>query len=1273
MPEYLAPGVYVEETQASNKPIEGVSTSTAGLVGVTERGPVDAPQLVTSYGEYQRLFGGLLPQDEFTDPTGRSHCYLPHSVEGFFLNGGKRAYVTRVLPDEAERSSRDMFYADLANVPAGDTVILRPALQNTGTAVNLPLLYVLDPLNFLVNDWVRIGEGSRADYRQVQSIATTARHTSLIFPLNFSHPAGTATREIAVTPVAALTGFTLRDDAAAGATEIVLHGTAAMVAALLAAMPLPVNHQLLQIAPGASAEYLFATTATSLTATDVRVTLATPLRLAHAANTTTVDGLSVPAAANVNLDVGASAGDLLLFGPNYTTVGNLVVIGVGSAVEEVQGIGQLSRLPLDTPTYSAYPAGTIGEHVALSDDSRTAVDLPTNLVVPLDTVAGMAAGMTFTRAPDSQTVAAVDPALGLVRLAAPLTSLALAAGDAVLVGAVAANVVAYPTARVLPLDSVNGVDVGMTLVHGVDNRIVSSVLADLHAVVLASALPAALAAGTAVTVGGNNFTVESLLRSDVVPLDDVNGLAPGMNITIGGNTRTISAVNTVVGAVTLQTPLPAAPAAGAAATFDIRHTTQAAGPGTTTIALDNRLGLDAGEVLRIGVAPNEEYVTIARVLGERGVSPDAGVVQLMHALRGTYANGTNVVREEVVVDTTRQPAILVLSPASGSEQVLVGDGTGFLVNEFVRFTTPEGGEYIHRLDGASAPANPRALELDDRLSFSHAAGQPVIERNRLFEVQALDAGSWGDRLLIAASDETSGLAPNAAVLAANPPPGPGMFSSLQVATPTGIEPGTILELLEPDGTPVAGAALLKTRAVDRPSRLVLLDPPGLQAVHMNAVNNALLAGLNARVRSREFSLTVYLRQRPEPAVPTRSDNLLDQESFRQLSMDPRHSRYFERVIGVTFTPGVPTDDEGNPLRRWDRRSEGSSSYIRVLDLEPVMANRTAIRLGPEALTDLLPSGLTRAARLPFGGGSDAVTLMGDPMYAGLDNNEPDLRTGLYALKNPQNISLIAIPGQTSVALQQALIDQCELLRYRFAVLDGPPPDNDTLVDVQNLRSQYDSRYAAIYHPWLTIPDPFPPSLATLRQYPIPLSGHVLGVYARVDNDRGVHKAPANEVVRGITGLTRYFSKGEQDILNPYPTNINVVRDFRPNNRGIRIWGARCITSESEFKYVNVRRLLIFLEDSIDRGMQWVVFEPNAEELWGRVRRNITNFLTTVWRNGALEGTTPEQGFFVKCDRTTMTRDDIDNGRLIVVIGVAPVKPAEFVIIRIGLWTADADS
>jgi phage tail sheath protein FI len=159
----------------------------------------------------------------------------------------------------------------------------------------------------------------------------------------------------------------------------------------------------------------------------------------------------------------------------------------------------------------------------------------------------------------------------------------------------------------------------------------------------------------------------------------------------------------------------------------------------------------------------------------------------------------------------------------------------------------------------------------------------------------------------------------------------------------------------------------------------------------------------------------------------------------------------------------------------------------------------------------------------------------------------------------------------------------------------------------------------------------------------------------------------------VESLSRLLNKEEQDILNPSPKNINVIRDFRPQGRGIRIWGARVITSDPDYKYVPVRRLLIFLEHSIDRGLQWVVFEPNAEPLWARVRQSVTSFLNVVWRNGALEGTKAEQAFFVKCDRTTMTQTDIDNGRLICVIGVAPVKPAEFVIIRIGLKTAEAES
>jgi phage tail sheath protein FI len=278
-------------------------------------------------------------------------------------------------------------------------------------------------------------------------------------------------------------------------------------------------------------------------------------------------------------------------------------------------------------------------------------------------------------------------------------------------------------------------------------------------------------------------------------------------------------------------------------------------------------------------------------------------------------------------------------------------------------------------------------------------------------------------------------------------------------------------------------------------------------------------------------------------------------------------------------------------------------------------------------------------------------LIGDPGAA------PGDRKGLQALQDLDEISIIAAPGFSKPDVHAALIEQCERLKYRFAVLEAPR--GTTIPNVEAYRNQFDTRYAAIYYPWLTITDPL-----TGRPRTAPPSGHVVGVYARVDNTRGVHKAPANETISGITGLEYTLTAGEQGVLNE-PRNINVVRDFRQSQRGIRIWGARCVTSDTDWKYVNVRRLFIYLEHSLDKGTQWVVFEPNSEPLWARARQSVSNFLTGVWRDGALQGTKAEQAFFVTCDRTTMTQDDIDNGRLIMVIGVAPVYPAEFVIIRIG--------
>jgi len=274
-----------------------------------------------------------------------------------------------------------------------------------------------------------------------------------------------------------------------------------------------------------------------------------------------------------------------------------------------------------------------------------------------------------------------------------------------------------------------------------------------------------------------------------------------------------------------------------------------------------------------------------------------------------------------------------------------------------------------------------------------------------------------------------------------------------------------------------------------------------------------------------------------------------------------------------------------------------------------------------------------------------------------------IRTGLLGFQEVDEISIVCAPDHHQIAnLTSEIITHCTRMKDRFAILHSNP-STDTLNTVGALRPPQDTRFAAFYFPWIKVFDP-----RTNKDLLVPPSGHTAGIYAQTDIDRGVHKAPANVVMQGVNSLQFNITKGEQDLLNP--RGVNCLRAFP--GRGIRIWGARTCSSNSLWKYINVRRLFLYLEESIEEGTQWVVFEPNDEKLWARVRQTITQFLTRVWRDGALMGTTAEQAFFVKCDRTTMTQDDIDNGRLICVIGVAPVKPAEFVIFRIAQWTGGSE-
>ncbi len=323
---------------------------------------------------------------------------------------------------------------------------------------------------------------------------------------------------------------------------------------------------------------------------------------------------------------------------------------------------------------------------------------------------------------------------------------------------------------------------------------------------------------------------------------------------------------------------------------------------------------------------------------------------------------------------------------------------------------------------------------------------------------------------------------------------------------------------------------------------------------------------------------------------------------------------------------------------------------------------------PEKEEKILPpfeqitgDGSLSVASLSFAGGSNgSVGALSAADFMGEDNGAGK-RTGIQSFMDNDTVSIMAVPGVTDPNVQLSLVSHCELLASRFAVLDIPR-DAKKIDDITAHRELFDSTYGALYHPWLMVFDPL-----DKRNIAIPPSGSVMGIFARSDNERGVHKAPANEVVRNCVGLDCNFNKGEQDILNP--KGVNLIRAFP--GMGIRVWGARTVSSDGSWKYVNVRRLFIFIEESIKANTNWVVFEPNDETLWVRVKRTIEVFLTGLWRNGSLAGTSTDEAFYVNVGRTTMSQDDIDNGRLICVIGVAPVKPAEFVIFRITQKTGEA--
>ncbi len=365
--------------------------------------------------------------------------------------------------------------------------------------------------------------------------------------------------------------------------------------------------------------------------------------------------------------------------------------------------------------------------------------------------------------------------------------------------------------------------------------------------------------------------------------------------------------------------------------------------------------------------------------------------------------------------------------------------------------------------------------------------------------------------------------------------------------------------------------------------------------------------------------------------------------YAELGLDPAHKRYI-----------------GTILARTPATAAAQLSQAFAFD---VASNVTAFQLH----TAFAPDAGSAVKTISLTNGTDALPTAGD------------YNAALGIIEGIEGVSIIASPGHTeftglvtsgSNAVTLALIAHAEKRRsYRIAVLDVPK--GQLVGGAQTFKGKIDSKYAALYYPWVVAPNPdFNPADPWMpAELVLPPSAFLCGIYARSDTERGVHKAPANEIIRSAVRFERLVTTGEQEVLNPL--GVNCLRFF--SGRGNRVWGARTTSSDPEWKYVNVRRYFLYLEHSIDRGTQWSVFEPNGERLWANITDTVTSFLHNEWVNGALLGDKPEQAFFVKCDRTTMTQNDLDNGRLICLVGVAAIKPAEFVVFRIGQKTADSRS
>jgi uncharacterized protein len=573
-------------------------------------------------------------------------------------------------------------------------------------------------------------------------------------------------------------------------------------------------------------------------------------------------------------------------------------------------------------------------------------------------------------------------------------------------------------------------------------------------------------------------------------------------------------------------------------------------------------------------------------------------VAVTHAVSGFFANG-GADCWFVRVGTARRASLTLDDAGNTATLVVTAKVEGTVDNN----TTVEvkASSTATRATKVATTLAKAAAAGDTQLTVAAGAGKQLFSD----DVVLVDDGANHENATVVAvaTDTVTLAAPLANGYAANTPL---RLADLAIGRKTfrvddlkGIEVGSNVDL-DQGGTKDEGVVA----AIDGAAKRISLDRPLTNAYALDATSG------DVTVATRDFALVIVPAPRPTGTTPP-------SETWDHLSLDPRHSRYFRAVIDSKLVD-VTLPDPPNPTPAPD-------------DI-PVPA---------------------AAANLQNGAND------GDPAAI----QAQAYKDGIDLLRAVDEVNILCVPDRTDTDVQGHMIAHCEQLQDRFAILDPQPRQDSAAITAQRDALGSDGGYAALYYPRIVIPDPRPvaPTAATGRP-PITLSpsGHIAGLYARVDDERGVFKAPANEILRDVLDLERTLVDETQGPLNEH--GINVIRRFP--GRGIVVWGARTISTSTQWRYVPVRRLLLFIEESLSEGTQFVVFEPNRESLWAQVKRQVSEFLTRQWTAGALVGTTPDEAFEVRVDRELNPPASMALGQLVIQVTLYPAPPAEFVVFRI---------